>query len=135
MREPAGVKMQAAFASPDKERLKQAIAQRRATRVDPLAARDYWKDDVLVKTAAEHGTVFHINLSPAIKLQTSQRPQAFREIKIFLGKCVKFKAKFAIAADSADPLDAKSPRELQAIATEILGLDQHVAKAAVTPLE
>lgn len=115
------------------ESLKKAIVRGNTASVDPLQARNFYKDDALIKAAADAGTVLEVNLAPVFKLPAGRRTQSLRETRIFLEKCVKHNAKFSILSRSDDQLDSKSGRELQAICTQIFGLDQHLAKAAVKP--
>jgi RNase P/RNase MRP subunit p30 len=101
-------------------------AARRGVLVSPLLVRGFGFDEGLIRSVADasaagEATAFEISLFAFVRAAEMQRARLIAETRVFLKKCVKLKAPFALVSRAESVFDLKSPRECVAIG-EILGL-------------
>lgn len=102
----------------------------KAAFVNPIPARGFFKDEALVRAAADNKCVFVIPLGVIVNSDGSGRARLLRELRFFLRLCLKLKAKFFFTNElSESKFDLKNAREAQAIGV-LLGLTLLQARAA-----
>ena len=97
----------------------------------PLNSPDYWKNDALVMAAVDKNRVFEIPLKPLLHARHAQRAKLVSQLRFFLRKCVKQRARFIITSRAESEYDLKSPREAIALA-QLLGLTKEQAQHALS---
>lgn len=120
-----------AVSSTNAELLVEACRRGTATLVMPLNSPDYWKNDALVMAAVDKNRVFEIPLKPLLHARHAQRAKLVSQLRFFLRKCVKQRARFIITSRAESEYDLKSPREAIALA-QLLGLTKEQAQHALS---
>ncbi|MFH0973615.1 MAG: RNase P subunit p30 family protein [Candidatus Micrarchaeota archaeon] len=110
-------------------------AARRGVLVNPLLVRSFGFDDGLVRAVADaaaagEASAFEIPLINFIRENEMRRAKLMAETRVFLRKCVKLRAPFALVSRAQSVFDVKSPRECVAIG-EMLGLSFEQAARAL----
>ncbi len=113
-----------AVESADGELLRSAA--RRGVLVNPLLVRSFGFDEGLIRAVADaaaagEASAFEIPLINFIRENEMRRAKLMAETRVFVKKCVKLRAPFALVSRAESGYDVKSPRECVAIG-EMFGL-------------
>lgn len=112
--------------------LRQAVTRDAVDLVNPTMTREYYRDDGLIRAVATAGKAFEIPLSHLVLNVTfAYRARNLMQLRQFLAKCRKLRAKFVLTSRAKSTFDVKTPRETIAIGT-LLGLSREQAEAAIT---
>ncbi|MCX6767860.1 MAG: hypothetical protein NTY90_03995 [Candidatus Micrarchaeota archaeon] len=116
--------------SPDGELLRIAAASRAVDLVNPLGAKDFYRDDGLIRAVAEAGKAFEIPLAPLLRAEFVYRAKAIVQAREFVRRCLKLGAAFVFTSRAETEWDLKSPRETIAL-IQLLGLTGQQARHAI----
>ncbi|NUN11606.1 hypothetical protein HUU53_03080 [Candidatus Micrarchaeota archaeon] len=94
--------------------------------INPLQTPGFFKSDALVRSVADNDRVFELPLRPLLHASFVYRAKALRELRLFLKKCLKLKAKFVFTSRAESEFDLKTEREIIAILIQ-LGLTSQQA--------
>ncbi|MEM0475414.1 MAG: hypothetical protein QW343_01330 [Candidatus Norongarragalinales archaeon] len=113
-------------------------AARRGVLVNPFLLRGFGFDEGLIRAVANASeasetSAFEIPLIAFVRAAEMQRAKLIAETRVFLKRCVKLKAPFALVSRAEKEFDLKSPRESIAIGV-MLGLSFEQAARALSGL-
>lgn len=112
--------------SKSSELLSKACAKTRVL-VNPLGARNFWRDDGLIRAVADNDCLFEIAWSYLLVEGALDKAKRLKRLRDFIRKCLKLKARFVFVSGARSEFDLKSPREIAAIGV-LLGLSQEQAQ-------
>ncbi|MEK6954153.1 MAG: RNase P subunit p30 family protein [Candidatus Micrarchaeota archaeon] len=118
--------------SADPELLRNCIKQKKPILCNPLLSKDFYRDDGLIREAAERETVFEIPISEFLKSNFVFRAKLINNARKFIKKCLKLKASFVFTSRAENELELKSPREIIAIASTLFDLTTEQAQFAIS---
>ena len=110
----ASVKAGDMIESESSELLRKAVSKK--VLVNPLNAKNFFRDDALVRSIAESNSTFAIPLSVISNARGSSRARLLRDLKLFFRLCFRLKAKFVFTnAYAKTKFDVKGKRDVRAI--------------------
>lgn len=117
--------------SENAEFLKRALKSKKRFLINSCLAKDFHRDNVLVRAAMEAKVAFEVPLHDFVNSSFVQRAKIITQLRSFLRMCVKFKVCYIFTSRAETKWELKSPREVIAIA-ELLGLTYEQAAYAIS---
>ncbi len=99
--------------------------------INPVACKDFYKNDGLIRAVAGAGKAFEIPLAPLLGKEFVHRAKLIMQVKEFLRRCLRLGAAFVFTSRAGTEFDLKSPRETLAL-IQLLGLSGQQALYAIT---
>ncbi|MFH1257870.1 MAG: RNase P subunit p30 family protein [Candidatus Micrarchaeota archaeon] len=118
--------------STDPELLRNCIKQKKPLLCNPLSARDFYRDEGLIREAVERETVFEIPISEFLKANFIYRAKLISQTRNFIKRCLKLDAKFVFTTRATNAFELKSPQEIIAIASTLFLLTPAQAEFAIS---
>jgi len=112
------------------ELLRRAAANPSVDLINPFRAREFYRDDGLIRAVAEAGKAFEIPLAPLLGTEFVFRAKLITQAREFVRRCVKLHAPLVFTSRAGSEFDLKSPREAVAL-IQLLGLSAEQARYAI----